>query len=203
MNRESYDRPTDHYEEDLYPIDEQICALLKERKDLSSNNPGLPPDEAISKWAKKYDFYEVYLASLFQMIRMEDYYKPRVEPTGFRKHVPVLKSIEIAERNYTVSFIRQYENASVVQLLVDWDATNDSPIHLMQKSSRNHFELLLGEQYECQRDRSGGSTGHDSSNFIVTPPLPDNIAGQEFVFKEYSDVFRETPTGLEIVIQVD
>ncbi|MFY0518584.1 hypothetical protein [Lysinibacillus sp. UGB7] len=203
MNRESDSGPTDHYDEQLLTIDEQICALIQQRRNLSNNNPGLPPDEAMSIWAKKYGFYEAYLASLFYMMRTENHYKPRVEPTDFRKYIPVLKSLEKDGRNYTVSFIRQYENASVVQLLVDWDATNDTPINLIQKSSRNHFELSLGEPYECRLDRSGGSTGHYSTNFVVTPPLPDDIAGLDFVFKEYSDVFGEKPTGLAIVMQGD
>lgn len=32
MQRMSFERPTDYYDERLYTIDEKICALLKERK---------------------------------------------------------------------------------------------------------------------------------------------------------------------------
>ncbi|MCU5463071.1 hypothetical protein [Bacillus cereus] len=35
MQRISFERPTDYYDEKLYTIDEKICALLKERKELS------------------------------------------------------------------------------------------------------------------------------------------------------------------------
>ncbi len=48
MNRISFERPTDHYDERLYSIDEDICSLLKQRKELSKGNPVFPPDEAIS-----------------------------------------------------------------------------------------------------------------------------------------------------------
>ncbi|KOS68404.1 hypothetical protein AEA09_07435 [Lysinibacillus contaminans] len=203
MNHSSFERPTEHYDKRLSPIDEQICALLKQRKYISNNNPGFPPDESISNWAKKYELYEDYLKTLFGTMRMEEQLKPRIEPAGFRKHLPVLKSLEIDDRHYTVTFIRQYENASVLQLLIDWDGTNDPPIHLDRKFSRNHFELFLGEQYECRQESGGGSTGHYRYKFVVSPPLPDDISGLEFTFKEYSDVYGDKPTGLEISMQVE
>lgn len=34
MKQTPFERSTSHYDEQLYPIDEQICALLKQRKDL-------------------------------------------------------------------------------------------------------------------------------------------------------------------------
>lgn len=90
MKLNRYSRPTDHYDKKLHQVDEQICAILKQRKELSNNNPGFPPYDVISNWAIEYDLYEEYLSSLFGAIRMEGFFKPRVEPTGFRKHLPVL-----------------------------------------------------------------------------------------------------------------
>lgn len=203
MNQLPFERPTEHYDKRLLPIDVQICSLLKKRKDLSNNNPGLPPDKTVSKWAEKYGLYEDYLKTLFGTMRIEEQLKPRIEPTRFRKHLPVLKSVEIDKRNYTVTFIRQYENASVVQLLIDWDDTNDPPIQLDRKFSRNHFQLFLGEQYECRLESGGGSTGHYRCKFVVSPALADDISGQEFTFKEYSDSYGEKPTGLEISMHVE
>ncbi len=37
MQRMNFERPTDYYDERLYTIDEKICALLKERKELSGS----------------------------------------------------------------------------------------------------------------------------------------------------------------------
>ena len=41
-------RSNDYYDEQLYSIDEQICALLKKRHELSNKKPGCPPDEVVS-----------------------------------------------------------------------------------------------------------------------------------------------------------
>ena len=203
MKQMPFERPTNHYDERILSIDEQICALLKQRKELSNNNPGFPPDDVISNWAIKYDLYEDYLNSLFGALRMADFFKLRVEPTGFRKHLPVLKSVEIDEHFYSVTAIRQYDNASVVQLHIDWDESDDSAIDRINRRNNNTFELFIGEQYDCWQDRAGGSTGHYTYNFIVSPPLPDDISGLDLVFREYIDPFKDKPTGLEIALHLD
>lgn len=198
MKRTPFERPTNHYEEHLFLIDEQICALLKQRKDVSNDNPGFPSEDVISNWAIKYDLYEDYLSSFFETMKMEDLFKSRIEPTGFRKHLPVLKSVEIDERLYSITFIRQYENASVISLNVDWDGTNDTP-HMDEHCD---FELFLGEQYDCREDGGSGSTGYFKYNYIVSPPLPDDFSGMELVVKKYSDRFMKNSTGIEFVIHL-
>jgi hypothetical protein len=209
MKRMPFERPTDHYDERIFSIDEQICAVLKQRKDVSNKNPGFPPNEHISNWARKYELYEDLLDSLFSTLRMEEEFKPRVEPKKFIKHLPILKSVEKDERLYTVTFIRQFENASVVQLNIDWDGTNEDMDTLDALRNRRHLhhhsfiELNLGEQYECRSDSGGGSEGNYRYNFIVSPPISDDPSGLKLVFKEYHDFFKGNPTGLEVVFHVD
>lgn len=55
-----FEPPTCYYDERLITIDEQICSLLKQRKDISDNNPGFPSDDVISNRALKYGLYEDY-----------------------------------------------------------------------------------------------------------------------------------------------
>lgn len=49
------------YNEEILSIDDQICALLKQRKELSNNNPGFPASEYISSWMEKYGDFVIYL----------------------------------------------------------------------------------------------------------------------------------------------
>ncbi|MRX74344.1 hypothetical protein GJU40_19685 [Bacillus lacus] len=200
MKRMPFEPPTEFYDERLSKVDEQICSLLKQRRDISNNTPGFPSDAAISNWALKYDLYEEFLNALFRAIRMYDFFKIPIEPAGFRKHISVLKSIEKNNRIYSITVIRQYENASVLQLHIDWDEPNDSSI---ERHHHNGFELFLGEQYHCRQDRAAGSTGHYTYNFIISPPLPDDVSNTKVVFREYSDTFLEKPTGLEIVMNIE
>jgi hypothetical protein len=50
--------------------------------------------------------------------------------------------------------------------------------------------LFLGEHYDCRASGGGGTEGHISYNFIVSPPFPDDISGLDLVFKEYSTPFK-------------
>ncbi|MFJ7756356.1 hypothetical protein ACQKGI_23640 [Peribacillus muralis] len=200
MKRMPFEQPIEHYDERVHSIDEQLCALLRQRKDISNDNPGFPPEDIISKWGLKYNLYEDFLKSLFWSMKTDHYFKPRIEPAGFRKHIPILKSVENDDKIYSVTVIRQYENASVIQLHIDWDEARDLP---MDVQPHHTFRLFLGEQYDCWLDQAGGSTGHYTYNFNVSPPLPDDLTSMDLVFKEYSDSFTEYPTGLEIVIHIE
>lgn len=186
----------------LVTIDEQICALLQQRKEQAAHTPGLPSDDTISKWAQQYGFDDTFLALFFQLIKSEKYYTSKVEPSGFRHYIPVLKTVEKGERLYTVSYVRQYDNASVVQLLIDWDEQQEPQLTIQQKLQRNHFGLYIDASYECRTKGTGGSNGHESSTYVVTPPLPDDLRGLHFVFTEYEDAFEEKPTGWAVTIQV-
>lgn len=79
-------------------------------------------------------------------------FKPRIEPIGFRKYLPVLKAIEKDERFFSITYIRQYENASVVQLKIGWEDVLDTSL-----GSHSQFELFVGERYDCRMDRGSGT----------------------------------------------
>ncbi|MGE8082029.1 hypothetical protein [Peribacillus loiseleuriae] len=53
--------------------------------------------------------------------------------------------------------------------------------------------------YDCRNEGGGGSGGHESYTFIVSPALLDDISKCKLVFKEYKVPFQK-PTGFEFVI---
>ncbi|MGH1285958.1 hypothetical protein [Bacillus toyonensis] len=200
MQRMTFERPTDHYDERLYSIDEKICALLKERKELSNGNPGFPHDEAIHNWAEQYGLYPDYINSLFSSMMDEDGFKPRIEPNEFKKHVPVFKTYEHNDIMYTVTFIRQYSNASVVYLYSDWDAMNEV---FNENKPHSFFQLSIDDTYDCWSEGGGGTDGHMSYHFVVSPALPDNLSGISLLFKDRSMPFTKDQAVLEFEIRLD
>lgn len=76
MKRLPFEPPTEHYDKNIEAIDEQICDLMKQRKELSNNNPGFPSKQLIADWSTKYDFYEDFLNSVFAHFLNEEIYKP-------------------------------------------------------------------------------------------------------------------------------
>ncbi|MFS0576391.1 hypothetical protein AB1K83_12200 [Sporosarcina sp. 179-K 3D1 HS] len=176
----------DNYDERIRQLDEQFCSLLKERKALTENRMVELPEEVMIEWAEAYGLHVDYVKSLFNIIQMEDQFRPRVEPLNFRKYVPVMQSVETEDYLYSVTFIRQYENASVVQLHVNWDGTDD---RRGEGPNYPYFSLAIGEGYDCREEGGSGTTGHATQEFVVSPALPDDLSGTEFKFSTVGSPF--------------
>ena len=125
----------------------------------------------------------------------EGEFKPRVEPTKFQKHIPVFKTYEHKGIMYTVTFIRQYANASVIYLYSDWDSTNEVKSH-------SFFQLSIDDTYDCWSEGGGGTDGHMSHHFVVSPALPNNLSGISLRFKELGMPFKKGQAMLEFEIQL-
>jgi hypothetical protein len=195
-----FESPTEHYDEHIEEIDEQICNLIMKRKELSKNNPGFPTKQLIADWSIKYNFYEDFLNSVFAHLLNEEIYKPVVEPKGFLKNIPILKSFEKDDVFYSVTFVRQYENASVVHFNIDRENVNDEMSRSFREPTFFNLSIEGNEvDYDCRNEGGGGSGGHESYTFIVSPALPDDFSELKFVFKQCKVPFQK-PTGFEFVI---
>ncbi|MEK5463469.1 hypothetical protein MKY64_00505 [Paenibacillus sp. FSL R7-0210] len=197
--RMPFERPTEHYDERIIDIDQEICSLIKKRKEVADNNPGFPPLEYISKWSEELGLYEGFLMSLFGSMMNEEQYKPMIEPAGFRQHIAILKSVVNGERFYTLTSLRQYSNASVLTLNIDWD---DEPEVESNSHQHRHYELDINGQYDCRMINGGSGSDHASYKYVVSPPLPDEISGIQFRFKEYSHPFKMGEASDEIVFEL-
>ncbi|MFC7681031.1 hypothetical protein [Paenibacillus sp. GCM10028914] len=202
MKRMPFTPPTAYYDERIKDIDEQLCSLIKRRKETSNENPGFPNEQFIKQWASKYSLYEDLLNSFFSLFLNEQLFKPQIEPKGFRRNIPVLKSFEQDEVFYSVTFVRQFENASVVHFNIDQViADDDLGRGLNEHKAHTFYELSIkGQsiQYDCRLEYGGGCGGHTSSSFIVSPALPDDLTNVRFYFTEYKESLK--PTGFEIII---
>lgn len=167
--------PTDYYCESLVSIDEQICAMLAKRKEISQNKPGFPYLDLISSWCRQYGLNEELMRSVFASFYYEHRFFPQIEPAGFIKFVSVLKSVEIKGVLVTITHLKQYTNASVVYIEAEAN-TEERNVRF----ERMHFELFISPDYTC---RPNGGCGHDKGiqhSFVVTPPLPDDVNELEF-----------------------
>ena len=194
-----FEPPTEHYDEQIESIDEQICNLINQRRELSNNNPGFPTKELIAKWSTKYNFYEGFLNSVFSHLLNEEEYKPVVEPKGFLENIPILKSYEKDGVFYTITFVRQFQNASVVHFTIDKE---ESDSEKRKPQEHSFFDLSIeGEEidYDCRNNFGGGSGTHHSFTFTVSPALPNDFSNIKLIFKEYQLPFQK-PTGFEFVL---
>jgi len=167
--------PTDYYCEALAPIDEKICALIAERKEISENNPGFPQLDQIFAWCQQYALNDDMILRLFGYMYSEHNFVPLVEPTGFLKFVPILKSVEVDGVFHAVTHMKQYSNASVVY--VETEVNSDKPYVRLGHAS---FELFISPEYQCRLDSGCGHKRGMQHSFVVIPPLQDEVNGLEF-----------------------
>ena len=168
--------PTDYYCQDLAPLDEEICALLAKRKERSKNNPGFPGLDLIAAWSEKFGLNENWLRRIFALfLRSEIDYNPPAEPTGFLKYVAILKSTELDNISHTVTYMKQYSNASVVN--IETEVNTPDPFVRLGHAS---FELFISPDYQCRQYGGRGSGKGWQHSFMVTPPLPDDVTDFEF-----------------------
>lgn len=178
--RHHRNRPTKHYDENVRRLDEKLVELIAKRKIVSSNNPGFPPNDDIDVWARKFGLYETFVHSVFNTLYHEDLHRPRVEPHGFRRIIPVMRLQEIDSQVFLVTHLRQYDNASVVYLEIDSKTENQSePRH------RPHVEwkLAIEPEYDCYATSGSGNSDHFTQQFVVSPCLPDKVENLVFNFK--------------------
>ena len=203
LKRMSFQPPTDYYCEPLAPIDEQICALLAKRKELSENKPGFPTLELISAWCERYELNEAMMQGLFTAMYNENAFSAhsQIEPVGFLKFVSILKFMEIDSVLYAVTHMKQYNNASVVY--IETEINNSEP---NVRLGHARVELFISTDYQCRQDGGSGQGKGMQYSFVVTPPLPDDVTGVEFrlsikPFHEITEMKIVSLTELPVTIK--
>ncbi|MFC3803129.1 hypothetical protein [Cohnella sp. GCM10012308] len=192
MRRMRYEPPTSHYDERVKDVDARICELIRERKDIAEGKPGYPSFAYIEQWSADYGLYEEHLKSLFGLLYNEEQFKPVVEPRDFIKYIPVLKTTEHACSMFSIISIRQYANASVVTLHIDSSESN------LQDGL--FCELELKAPYVCTMDSGSGSGHHFIYDFVVSPPLPDELSGVSFKFSVRGRSFQTGLSDLAVIV---
>lgn len=105
----------------------------------------------------------------------EHHLLPPVEPTGLLKFVPILKSVEIDGVMYAVTHMKQYSNASVVN--IETEVKTSEPF---VRLGHANFELSISPEYQCRHIGGYGQKKGIQHSFVVSPSLPDNVNGVKF-----------------------
>jgi hypothetical protein len=187
--------PTDYCCEAVDPVDEQLCALIAKRKDVSGNNPGFPGVDRIAAWCERYGLNEQMIWHVFNQLYHGDRFQPPPVPTGFRRFVPIVKFVKLDGLLYAVTHMKQYANASVVNIEVSLGDDEEETVEI----AHARMDLSLGPAYTCwQESGCGGSKGMHYG-FTVAPPLPDDVAAVEFSLQ--ITPFPDMPAGPRVSLK--
>lgn len=152
------------------------------RKDILNNKQALPTEELVAKWSARYGLYKEFIDSLFMTMMNEEHFKPMVEPEVFRRHIQILQAIDQGDYIYSLTSMRQYSNASVIIINIDWEAPEDQHYN---HETMIHLELSIGQDYDCRMMNGSSNSDHAAYKFVVSPPLPDDLSGIELRFTKY------------------
>lgn len=195
MEKDTEQSPTS-----LSAIDEQLCQLINKRKAMAFSAARTDEKER-AYLAEKYQFQEAFLEAFFDLLENEEHYTPEVQPLHFKQYLPVLKAVEKEQVLYSVMYIRQYENISVVPLNIDWTASPTSPEFFFNYD----FKLTIEPaSYHCRLSSGGGSESTATSFFTVEPALPEDLKDIKLHFTGYPfSVQGEKPTEEKISLSFD
>lgn len=187
---------TTYYDTRLQSIDEKICALIRERKTIAGDNPGLPSEEIFQSWGKTYGHYPDMLRDIFAAMRNEELFKPRVEPKKFHGFVTVMSGKNFGDQFFCVTHLRQYENTSVLSLSIS------SPVDYKERYADHDerrevdYELEIpNSNYDCRSDNGSGSDGLWVRNYIIAPAIPDELPDLKLIFREQEMFPEQKQTG--------
>ena len=192
MAKMNFEPPSDYYDERVAGIDEKICELVKELKERAEGNPGFPMQIRINEWAQKYDFNAMFLNSIFSTLYFEEMHGSDIEPENFIKNVSVMRTKEANDGFYSILWMRQFENASVVYLNVSMTEEGRMKFHTLSITGTD-------EEFNCRSEGGGGSDGNLTYTYVVTPALSEDISRYQFIINE-SEVPLKKDGSTEIVI---
>lgn len=146
----------------------------------------------INEWAQKYDFNAMFLNSIFSTLYFEEMHGSDIEPENFIKNVSVMRTKEANDGFYSILWMRQFENASVVYLNVSMTEEGRMKFHTLSITGTD-------EEFNCRSEGGGGSDGNLTYTYVVTPALSEDISRYQFIINE-SEVPLKKDGSTEIVI---
>lgn len=190
------------YNAEAEVIDRQLLELVKQRKALSAGKPLAPGMEILDRWAAEFEMEPVEISVLlnnFNKKAMLRHFNP--EPKLLQGVLPIMKRTVDGEFEYMLSHAMQYAENSIVTLEIQYLKLSDERIQI-----RPALDLVVlgAEPYEVNTTRSGGGGSEIQMQFIVSPPLPEDLSAIEFSLVPGEDSFMG-PSYREIKLdkQVD
>lgn len=141
---------------------------------------------------QKYNLSVMFLNSFFSTLYFEDMHEPMIQLQNFIKNISIMRTKEVNDGFYSILWMRQFENASVVYLNISMSEGLHTKFHSLSITGTD-------EEFKCRSEGGGGSDGNVTYTYVVTPALSGDISRYCFVVNESKVPFKKDG-GTEIVI---
>lgn len=160
------------YDKQIESIDQEICALIQKRKQVSNEQPTSPSPEKLNEWAHTYELEREMLNALFSTIESEGDFKPIVKPKGYLGTVPLSFMYEENEVIYSLTAIQSYKNASVLFFQV---ASNPQKCNLQETMSVFELNVLGTKAYVTQLTEGSGGDAMFNHRYVISPAIKEDV----------------------------
>ncbi|ANS75425.1 hypothetical protein AWM70_13060 [Paenibacillus yonginensis] len=186
------------YNEEIREIDEQILALVHQRRSMPPKGSFMPSEEQVRIWAEKWNLSEI---KIYELVRAMNRPPQRRTYSNFsgelRTVVPLMKQTDNGNFRFHMTHMMQYANWSELHLKVNYEGELDDNVSL---NLNLNLDIAGGEAEYTVRRGSGGQSpsGEAAMTFLIEPPLPDELAGLDLLLVPFEPVFQR-PVELQVL----
>ncbi|MBT2293228.1 hypothetical protein J7E73_29800 [Paenibacillus albidus] len=167
-----------NYNGETQRIDEQILGLVKQRRAMAGGKRFVPGAELLEEWAAKFGMETDQLMFILHSLNDQERNYHLREPGELLAVLPLMKKTISGDCEYMLTHVMQHKEASLVTLEIKYLLEEDAgEVYLKPNLT---LEVLGGEEYNIRRHGSHGGGLHTQMQFMIIPPLPDDLGGLEF-----------------------
>ncbi|MEK8211186.1 hypothetical protein [Paenibacillus sp. FSL L8-0463] len=176
------------YNDEARVIDEQILRLVQQRKALSGGRGLFPEEEAMNQLAAESGL-EVSEISLILSNLNEA--RPRRhfwdEPGPLLGVLAIMKTTLDGDFEYMLTHSMQYEKLSIVTLEIKCLKEMVERVHI---NPMLKLAVLSETSYEVENHGANGGGAHVHMQFMISPPLPEDLSTTQFSLVPGSSRFQ-------------
>lgn len=165
LNQPGFHAPTDHYDERVKSIDEEIAASIAKRQAVAEGHPGFPRAEYLEAWANQHALPVSILQQTFRVLQRWPVSRERVIPERYLRFIPLMRTKNLGDIRVFIPYVRQYSNCGLILVEVEGAIGGRGGLDIR----------LIIEGYDCQFHGGRGDRFAADHVFLVTPPIPDAI----------------------------
>ncbi len=190
------------YNDEAKQIDEQILELYRQRKAVSGGKGLFPDTETIEEWATRLELQPGEITFILSNLNEA---RPRrhfwEEPGALLGVLPIMQTTLQDDAEYTLTHALQHEKLSIVTLEIKYLKETVGHVNV-------NAELMLtvvgDTDYEIDGHGARGGGAHLQMQFMVSPPLPEDLSFVEFSLVPASNRFM-CPIREEVILdkQID
>lgn len=178
------------YNDEAKRVDEQILELYRQRKAVSGGKNLFPDTEMVERWSAQLGLEASEIRFILSNLNEA---RPRrhfwEEPGALLGVLPIMKTTLQEDAEYTLTHAMQHEKLSIVTLEIRYLKETVGHVNV-------NAELMLAvvgdTDYEIDGHGAHGGGAHLQMQFMVSPPLPEEISSVEFSLVPGSNRFMRS-----------